>query len=85
MADQNMLPRTFWVELLRLYDEFIESGKTDKDTIDMLERAGLLREGTLLGQEIMNAFPHLEFKEVEPLVRRGIRDKIVENLRRPID
>lgn len=85
MADQNMLPRTFWVELLRLYDEFMETGKTDKETIDMLEKAGFLREGTLLGQEIMNAFPHLQFKDVEPLVRRGIRDKIVENLKRSVD
>ncbi|MGB4504034.1 MAG: hypothetical protein WBI44_03970 [Syntrophaceticus sp.] len=85
MGDQDLLPRTFWVKLLQLYDEFIETGKTDKETIDMLEKAGLLREGTIIGQEIMDAFPHLEFKDVEPLVRRGVRDKIVENLKRSVD
>ncbi len=84
MVEQD-LPRSFWVELLRLYDEFMETGKTDEETIEMLSKAGLLREGTLMGQEIMNAFPHLEFKDVEPLVRRGIRDKIVDNLRRSVD
>ncbi len=85
MAEQNLLPRSFWVELLRLYDEFMKTGKTDEETIDMLEKAGLLREGTLISQEIMNAFPHLEIKEVEPLARRGVRDKIVENLKSSVD
>jgi len=84
MVEQD-LPRSFWEELLRLYDEFMETGKTDEETIEMLSKAGLLREGTLMGQEIINAFPHLEFKDVEPLVRRGIRDKIVENLKRSVD
>ena len=84
MGEQD-LPRSFWLELLQLYDEFIRTGKTDKETIEMLGKAGLLREGTLMGQEIINAFPHLEIKDVEPLVRRGIRDKIVENLKRSVD
>ena len=66
---------------MQLYDEFMETGKTDEATIEMLSKAGLLREGTLMGQEIINAFPHLEFKDVEPLVRRGIRDRIVDNLK----
>lgn len=81
MEDQDLLPRTFWVELLRLYDEFIKTGKTDKKTIDMLDKAGFLREGTLMAHEILDAFPHLEFKDIEPLVRRGIRDKIVKNIK----
>ncbi|HHW29650.1 MAG TPA: hypothetical protein GXX21_08870 [Syntrophomonadaceae bacterium] len=84
MGEQD-LPRSFWLELLQLYDEFIRTGKTDKETIEMLGKAGLLREGTLMGQEIINAFPHLEFKDVEPLVRKGIREKIVENLKRAVD
>lgn len=84
MGEQD-LPRSFWIKLLELYDEFMRTGKTDKQTIEMLGKAGLLREGTLIGQEILNAFPHLEIKDVEPLVRRGIRDKIVENLRRAVD
>jgi hypothetical protein len=81
MTAEKQLPRSFWVELLQLYDEFMETGKTDEATINMLSKAGLLREGTLMGQEIMNAFPHLEFKDIEPLVRRGIRDRIVDNLK----
>jgi hypothetical protein len=84
MVEQD-LPRSFWEELLRLYDEFMETGKTDEETIEMLSKAGLLREGTLMGQEIINSFPHLDFKDVEPFVRRGIRDKIVENLKRSVD
>ncbi|HHY40412.1 MAG TPA: hypothetical protein GX502_04105 [Syntrophaceticus sp.] len=82
---EQALPRSFWVELLRLYDEFMKTGKTDEKTIQMLSKAGLLREGTMMGQEIIKAFPHLEFKDVEPLVRKGIRDKIVDNLKRAVD
>ncbi len=74
--------RVFWVELLGLYDEFIRLGKTDTHTIELLERAGLLREGTDLGKEIMDAYPHLDFKTVDGIVRQGIREKIVEGIRR---
>lgn len=81
MGEQVQLPRSFWTELLGLYDDFMQTGKTDRHTLEMLEKAGLLREGTLIGQEILKAFPHLKFKDVEPLVRKGIREKIVENLK----
>jgi len=84
MGEQD-LPRSFWVKLLELYDDFMRTGKTDQETIEMLGKAGLLREGTVMGQEIMNAFPQLEIKDIEPLVRKGIRDKILENLRRAVD
>lgn len=85
MEEQVRLPRSFWIELLELYDDFIKTGKTDQHTLEMLEKAGLLREGTVLGKELLEAFPHLEFKDVEQLVRRGIREKIVENVRRSRD
>jgi hypothetical protein len=35
-----------------------------------------------MGKEIMDAFPQLDFKTVEGLVRQGIREKIVDNIRR---
>lgn len=82
MEQKEELGRELWVELLGLYDEFIQLGKTDARTIELLERAGLLREGTILGKEIMDAFPQLDFKAVEGLVRQGIREKIVEQIRR---
>jgi ribosomal 50S subunit-associated protein YjgA (DUF615 family) len=82
MEQKEELRHDFWVELLGLYDEFIRLGKTDAHTIELLERAGLLRVGTDLGKEIMDAFPHLDFKTVEGLVRQGIREKIVEGIRR---
>lgn len=85
-ADEVQLPRSFWVELLRLYDEFIELGKTDQETLEMLEKAGLLREGTVLAKEIMENYPHLKFSEVDAFVKQGIREKIVEKLRKaPVD
>ena len=85
MEADIQLPRSFWVELLRLYDDFMQTGKTDKETIDMLDKAGLLREGTVVAKEIMDVFPKLDFKDIEPLVRRGMRDKIVEKLRKSVD
>lgn len=85
MGEQVQLSRSFWIELLELYDDFMQTGKTDKYTLEMLGEAGLLREGTVIGRQILDAFPHLEFKDVEPLVRKGIREKIVENLRRAQD
>lgn len=85
MGEQVQLSRSFWIELLELYDDFMQTGKTDKYTLEMLGEAGLLREGTVIGRQILDAFPHLEFKDVEPLVRKGIRKKIVENLRRAQD
>jgi hypothetical protein len=81
MEQKEGLGRDLWMELLRLYDDFIRLGKTDTRTIELLERAGLMREGTLLGKEIMDAYPHLEYKTVEGLVRQGIREKIVEGIR----
>jgi hypothetical protein len=74
--------RDFWVELLGLYDEYISLGKTDAHTIELLERAGLLRVGTDLGKELMDAYPHLDFKTVEGLVRQGVREQIVDGIRR---
>lgn len=53
----------------------MKTGKTDRHTLEMLEKAGLLTEGTMIGKELLEAFPHLEFKDVEQLVRRGIREK----------
>ncbi|KUK36526.1 MAG: hypothetical protein PWP44_1088 [Thermacetogenium sp.] len=85
MEEQGRLPRSFWIELLELYDDFMKTGKTDRHTLEMLEKAGLLTEGTMIGKELLEAFPHLEFKDVEQLVRRGIREKIVENVRRSRD
>ncbi len=85
MEADVQLPRSFWVDLLRLYDDFMETGKTDKETIEMLDKAGMLREGTVVAKEIMDAFPKLDFKDIEPLVRRGMRDKIVEKLRKSVD
>ncbi len=82
MGENEEKGRDFWIELLNLYDEFIMLGKTDARTIELLEKAGLLREGTLLGQKIMDDFPQLDFKTVEAFVRRGIRDRIVEELRK---
>jgi hypothetical protein len=81
MEQKEELGRDFWVELLGLYDEFIRLGKTDTHTIALLERAGLLRVGTDLGNEIMDAYSHLDFRTVEGLVRQGIREKIVEGIR----
>jgi len=74
--------RDFWVELLGLYDEYISLGKTDAHTIELLERAGFLRVGTDLGKELMDAYPHLDFKTVEGLVRQGVREQIVDGIRR---
>ncbi len=82
MEQKEEIGRDLWVELLGLYDEFIRLGKTDARTIELLDKAGLLREGTDLGREIMDAYPHLDFKTVEGLVRQGIREKIVEGIRR---
>ena len=82
MEQQEELGRDFWVELLELYDEYIKLGKTDARTIELLERAGLLREGTKLGKEIMDAFPHLDFKTIEGFVRQGIRERIVGGIRK---
>ena len=65
MEQQEEFGRNLWVELLELYDEYIKLGKTDERTIELLENAGLLREGTIMGKEIMDAFPHLDFKTVE--------------------
>jgi ribosomal 50S subunit-associated protein YjgA (DUF615 family) len=75
------LKRSFWGELLRLYDEFIQLGKTDHRTIELLEKADLLREGTRIGQEILASFPHLDFQEVDNLVKQGIREIIRQKLR----
>jgi ribosomal 50S subunit-associated protein YjgA (DUF615 family) len=82
MGQNEVLGRDFWIELLHLYDEYIRLGKTDAQTIAMLEQAGLLREGTLMGQKLMEEFPHLDFKSVEDLVRQGIREKIVEEIKK---
>lgn len=80
-----MLKRAFWEELLRLYDEFIRIGKTDTHTLELLEKADLLIEGTKIGKEILDAFPHLDFKAVDALVKQGIRKRIVEELHRSTD
>lgn len=85
MENNSEFPRKFWEELLQLYDEFMQLGKTDRHTLELLEEAGLLREGTVMGKEILESFPHLEFKEVDTFVKKGIRDKIVERLRRALD
>lgn len=82
MSTSNCLPREFWEELLQLYDEFIKLGKTDERTLDMLEKADLLREGTIIGKEILDAYPHLSFKEVDAFVKQGIRERIVEELQK---
>ncbi len=82
MEQKEELKRDFWVELLRLYDEYIQLGKTDTRTIELLEKAGLLREGTVIGRELMDAFPQLDFKTIEGIVRQGIREKIVEEIRK---
>jgi ribosomal 50S subunit-associated protein YjgA (DUF615 family) len=82
MEQQEELGRDLWVELLELYDEYIRLGKTDARTIELLERTGLLRAGTELGKEIMDAYPHLDFKAIEGLVRQGIREKIVDGIRK---
>ncbi|MGD0153289.1 MAG: hypothetical protein ABSC17_05950 [Thermacetogeniaceae bacterium] len=82
MEQKEELKRDFWVELLGLYDEYIQLGKTDARTIELLEKAGLLREGTVIGKELMDAFPKLDFKSVEVIVRQGIREKIVEEIRK---
>ncbi len=82
MEQKGEIGRALWEELLHLYDEYIQLGKTDERTLELLEKAGLLREGTVMGQEIMDAFPQLDFKTVEGLVRQGIREKIVAGLRR---
>ena len=50
MEQKEELGRDLWVELLGLYDEFIRLGKTDARTIELLEKAGLLREGTDWGK-----------------------------------
>ncbi len=67
---------------MRLYDEFIQLGKTDQRTIKLLEKADLLREGTRIGQDILSSFPHLDFQAVDALVKQGIREKIQKELRR---
>lgn len=82
MSTSNCLPREFWEELLQLYDEFIKLGKTDEQTLEMLERANLLTEGTKIGKEILDAYPHLSFKEVDAFVKQGIRERIVEELQK---
>lgn len=82
MEQKEELGRSLWVELLGLYDEYMQLGKTDERTIELLDRGGLLRAGTIMGKEIMDAFPQLDFKTVEGLVRQGIREKIVDNIRR---
>ena len=82
MEQKEELGRSFWVELLGLYDEYMQLGKTDERTIELLEKAELLRAGTVMGKEILDAFPQLDFKTVEGLVRQGIREKIVDNIRR---
>lgn len=82
MEENVELGRELWVELLQLYDEYIQLGKTDARTLELLEKAGLLREGTLMGKEIVDAFPQLDFKTVEGIVRQGIREKIVEGIRK---
>ncbi|MDH7576392.1 MAG: hypothetical protein QHH75_00960 [Bacillota bacterium] len=81
MQKKVELKRSFWGELLRLYDEFIQLGKTDHRTIELLEKADLLREGTRIGQEILASFPHLDFQEVDNLVKQGIREIIRQKLR----
>ncbi len=83
--EQEKLTRDFWRKLLSLYDEFLATGKTDQETIACLEKAGLLEEGTKMGKQLLEAFPHLEFKVVDSLVKQGIREKIVENLKRAPD
>ncbi|HAA90141.1 MAG: Uncharacterized protein XD63_1130 [Thermoanaerobacterales bacterium 50_218] len=75
------LTRKFWEQLLNLYDEFMVTGKRDEKMIEMLERANLLQEGTRMGREILDSFPHLDFKTVDQLVRQGIRETIVNNLK----
>jgi ribosomal 50S subunit-associated protein YjgA (DUF615 family) len=82
MEKKEELGRGFWVELLGLYDEYIQLGKTDKRTIELLGKAELLRAGTEIGQELMEAFPHLDFKSIEVLVRQGIRERIVGEIRK---
>lgn len=82
MEKKEEMGRDFWVELLRLYDEYIQLGKTDERTIELLEKAELLRTGTEMGQELLEAFPHLDFKSIEVLVRQGMREKIVGEIRK---
>jgi hypothetical protein len=82
MEQNEGLKRDSWVELLGLYDEYIRLGKTDVRTIELLDKAGLLRVGTDLGKEIMDAYPHLDFRTVEGLVRQGIREKIVDGIKK---
>jgi coenzyme F420-reducing hydrogenase gamma subunit len=82
MEQKEELGRSLWVELLGLYDEYMQLGKTDERTIELLEKAGLLRAGTVMGKEIMDAFPQLDFKTVEGLVRQGIRERIVGEIRK---
>jgi ribosome biogenesis protein Nip4 len=79
------LTRSFWDELLSLYDEFMRTGKTDEKTISMLEKSNLLTAGTKIGEEIMENFPQLDYVHVEGLVRQGIREKIFDNLRHAPD
>ncbi|NPV28337.1 MAG: hypothetical protein HPY58_01510 [Firmicutes bacterium] len=81
MVNKGELTRSFWEELLHLYDEFIQLGKTDRRTIELLEKADLLREGTRIGQEIIASFPHLDFQVVDALVKQGIRERILKELR----
>lgn len=81
LEKEKVLTRSFWEKLLKLYDEFIQTGKTDQQTLELLEKADLLREGTKIGQEILASFPHLDFKVVDALVKQGMRDKIRNNLR----
>jgi ribosomal 50S subunit-associated protein YjgA (DUF615 family) len=85
LSDQTELPRTFWIELLGLYDEFMQKNKTDEKTISMLDKAGLLLEGTKIGEELLANFPHLDYKDLEGLVRVGVREKITECLRKAPD
>jgi len=82
LGNSGQMPRKFWEELLQLYDEFIKLGKTDGQTLELLEKANLLREGTIMGKEILETFPHLDFKDVDAFVKQGMRERIVEELRK---